>query len=167
MLLDLHTNFSGGRSGQVVWYSYLFKNFPQFVVIHTVKGFGVVNKAEVEVFLEQSCFFSDPTDVSNLISASSGFSKSSLNIWKFTVHVTWSLAWRILSITLLACEMNTLVHMYSFVCFSFHSLLSEISPYCCMYQSFVLYYCTVFFIICIYHNLSILLLIELFLVWCY
>ena len=66
--------------------SHLFQNFPQFVVIHTVKGFGVVNKAEVEVFLEQSCFFSDPTDVSNLISTSSGFSKSSLNIWKFTVQ---------------------------------------------------------------------------------
>ena len=62
-------------------------NFPQFVVIHTVKGFGVVNKPEVDVFLELSCFFDDPTDVSNLISGSSGFAKSSLNIWKFSVHV--------------------------------------------------------------------------------
>ena len=71
----------------MVWYSPLFKNFPQFVVIHTVKGFGVVNKAELDVFLEFSCFFCDPTDVGNLISGSSAFSKSSLNIWKFTVHI--------------------------------------------------------------------------------
>ena len=70
----------------VVWYSHLLKNI-QFVVIHTVKGFGVVNKAEVDVFLELSCFFSDPMDVGNLISGSSAFSKSSLNIWKFSVHV--------------------------------------------------------------------------------
>ena len=63
------------------------KNFPQFVVIHTVKGFGIVNKAEVDVFLELSCFFDDPTDVGNLVSGSSAFSKTSLNIWKFTVHV--------------------------------------------------------------------------------
>ena len=71
----------------MVWYSHLLKNFPQFVVIHTVKGFGVVNKAEVDVFLELSCFFDDPVDVGNLISGSSAFSKTSLNIWKFTVHV--------------------------------------------------------------------------------
>ena len=71
----------------MVWYSHLLKNFPQFVVIHTVKGFGVVNEAEVEVFLELSCFFCDPTDVDNLISGSSAFSKSSLNIWKFSVHI--------------------------------------------------------------------------------
>ena len=71
----------------MVWYSHLFKNFPQFVAIHTVKGFGIVNKAEVDVFLELSCFFNDPTDVGNLISGSSAFSKNSLNIWKFTVHV--------------------------------------------------------------------------------
>ena len=71
----------------MVWYSHLLKNFPQFVVIHTVKGFGIVNKAEVVVFLELSCFFNDPTDVGNLISGSCAFSKSSLNIWKFTVHV--------------------------------------------------------------------------------
>ena len=67
----------------MVVYSYLFKNFPQFVVIHTVKGFGIVNKAEVDVFLELSCFLNDPTDISNLISSSSGFSKSSLNFWNF------------------------------------------------------------------------------------
>ena len=71
----------------MVWYSHLFKNFPQFVVIHTVKGFGIVNKAEVDVFLELSCFFGDPSDAVNLISGSSAFSKSSLNIWKFPVHV--------------------------------------------------------------------------------
>ena len=75
------------EAGQVVWYSHLFKNFSQFVVIHTVKGFGIVNKAEVDVFLELSCFFDDPTDAGNLISGSSAFSKSSLNIWKFTVHI--------------------------------------------------------------------------------
>ena len=71
----------------MVWYSHLFQNFPQFAVIHTVKGFGIVNKAEVDVFLELSCFFDSPVDVGNLISGSSAFSKSSLNIWKFTVHV--------------------------------------------------------------------------------
>ena len=71
----------------MVWYFYLFKNFPQFVLIHTVKGFGIVNKAEIDVFLELFCFFDDPADVGNLISGSSAFSKSSLNIWKFTVHI--------------------------------------------------------------------------------
>ena len=71
----------------MVWDSHLFKNFPQFVVIHTVKGFGVLNKTEVDVFLELSCCFDDPTDVGNLISGSSAFSKFSLNIWKFVVHV--------------------------------------------------------------------------------
>ncbi|CAI9151903.1 unnamed protein product [Rangifer tarandus platyrhynchus] len=73
------------EAGKVVWYSHLLKNFPQFIVIHTVKGFGIVNKAEVDVFLELSCFFDNPMDVSNLISCSSAFSKSSLNIWKFMV----------------------------------------------------------------------------------
>ena len=72
---------------QVVWYAHLFQNFPQFIVIHTVKGFGIVNKAEIDVFLELSCFFDDPADVGNLISGSSAFLKTSLNIWKFTVHV--------------------------------------------------------------------------------
>ena len=71
----------------MVWYSHLFQNFPQFIVIHTVKGFGIVNKAEIDVFLELSCFLHDPADVSNLISASSVFSKTSLNIWKFMVHM--------------------------------------------------------------------------------
>ena len=71
----------------MVWYAHLFQNFPQFIVIHTVKGFGIVNKAEVDVFLELSCFFNDPTDIGNLISGSSAFLKSSLNNWNFTVHV--------------------------------------------------------------------------------
>ena len=75
------------EAGKVVWYSCIFKNFPQFVVIYTVKGFGVVYKAEVDVFLELSCFLDDPADVDDLISGSSTFSKSSLNIWKFTVHI--------------------------------------------------------------------------------
>ena len=72
---------------QVVWYSHLLKNFPQFIVIHTVKGFGIVNKAEIDVFLKLSCFFHDPAELSNLISGSSAFSEISLNIWKFMVHV--------------------------------------------------------------------------------
>ena len=71
----------------MVWYSHLLKNFPQFIVIHTVKGYGILNKAEIDVFLELYCFFDDPEDVGNLISGSSAFSKTSLNIWKFTVHV--------------------------------------------------------------------------------
>ena len=75
------------EAGQVVWYSHLLKNFPQFVVIHTVKSFGIVNKAEADAFLETSCFFDDPADVGNFISGSSAFSKTSLNIWNFTVHV--------------------------------------------------------------------------------
>ena len=77
--------------------------------IHTVKGFGIVNKAEVSGFLELSCFFDDPTDVGNLISGSSAFSKSSLSICKFTAHILLKLAWRILSITLLVCEMSAIV----------------------------------------------------------
>ena len=75
------------EAGKVVWYSHLFQNFPQFVVVHTVKGFGIVNKAEIDVFLELSCFFDNSTDVGNFISGSSAFSESSLNIWKFMVHI--------------------------------------------------------------------------------
>ena len=74
-------------TGQMVWYSHLLENLPQFIVIHTVKGFDIVNKAEIDVFLELSCFVDDPADVGNLIFGSSAFSKSSLNIWKFTVHL--------------------------------------------------------------------------------
>ena len=93
----------------MVWYSHVFKNFPQFVVIHMVKGFGMVNKAEVDVFLEHSCFFDEPADVGNLISGSSAFSKSSLNIWKFMVHVLLKPGLEIFSITLLVHEMSTIV----------------------------------------------------------
>ena len=75
------------ETGKVVWYSHLLKIFPQLIVIHTVKGFGIVSKAKVDVFLELSCFFDDPADVGNLISGPSALSKSSLNTWKFTVHV--------------------------------------------------------------------------------
>ena len=71
----------------MIWYSHLFQNFPQFIVIHAIKGFGLVNKAEIDVFLELSSFFHDPADVGNLISGSFAFYKTSLNIWKFTVHV--------------------------------------------------------------------------------
>ena len=78
------------ETGKVVWYSHLFQNFPQFIVIHTVKGFGIVNKAEIDVFLELSCFFDDSTDVGNLISGSSASSKFSLNIWNFTVQVLFN-----------------------------------------------------------------------------
>ena len=80
------------EAGQVIWYSHLFQNFPQFVVIHTIKGFGIVNKAEIDVFLELSCFLDDPADVGNVISGSSAFSKTSLNIWKFTVHILLKLS---------------------------------------------------------------------------
>ena len=97
------------EAGKVVWYSHLLKVFPQFVVIYTVKDFDIVNKAEIDVFLELSYFFNDPADVGSLISGFSAFSKTSLNIWKFMVHYYWSLAWRILSITLLACEMRAIV----------------------------------------------------------
>ena len=94
----------------MVWYSHPLKNFPQFVVFHTVKGFNVVNEAEAEadVFLELSCFFYDPTGVGNLISGSSAFSKSSLYIWKFLVYVPLKLK-GFLSIILLACEMSATV----------------------------------------------------------
>ena len=97
------------ESGQVVWYSHLFQNFPHFIVIHTVKGFGIVNKAEIDVFLELSCFFDGPVDFGNLITGSSAFSKSSLNFWKFTVHILLKPALEKLSITFLACEMSALV----------------------------------------------------------
>ena len=89
----------------MVWYSHLLQNFPQFIVIHTVKDFGIVNKAEIDVFLELSSFYDDPADVGNLISGSSAFFKASLNIWQFTVHVLL----RILSITLQVGEMSAIV----------------------------------------------------------
>ena len=79
------------ETGQVVWYSHLFQNFPQIILIHIVKGFGIVNKSEIYVSLELSCFFDDPADVGSLIFVSSAFSKSSLNIWKFMVHTVLKL----------------------------------------------------------------------------
>ena len=98
------------EAGQVVWYSHLFQNFPEFIVIHTVKGFDIVNKAEIDVFLELPCFFNDPADVGNLISGSSAFSKTSSNIWKFLVHVLLKPELQqLLNITLLACEMSAIV----------------------------------------------------------
>ena len=100
------------EAGQVVWYSHLFQNFPQFIVIHTVKGFGIVDKTEIDVFLELSCFFNDPADVGNLISGSSAFSKTNLNIWKFMVHVLLKPDLENLSITLLACEMSAIVQWF-------------------------------------------------------
>ena len=102
------------EAGKVVWYSHLFQNFPQFIVIHTVKDLGIVNKAEIDVFLKLSCFLHDPGDVGNLTSGSPAFSKTSLNIWKFTFTYYWSLAWRILSITLLA-YMYVYMHFYIFL----------------------------------------------------
>ena len=96
-------------AGKVVWYAHLLKNFPHFVVIYTVKAFDRVNKTEIDAFLKLSYFFNDPVDVGNLISVSSGFFKSSLNIWKSWFIYCWSLAWRILSISLLACEMSAIV----------------------------------------------------------
>ena len=92
----------------MVWYSHLFQNFPQIIVIHTVKGFGIVNKAEIDDFLELSCFFDDQVDVGNLISGSSAFSKTSLNIWKFTVHILLKPDLE----NLLACEMSAIVRQF-------------------------------------------------------
>ena len=89
----------------MVWYSHLLKNFPEFVVIHTVKGFGLVNKAEADVFLEPFCFFNDPTDAHNFVSGSSAFSKSSLNMWKFSVHV------------LLKCGLENFEHYFASMCY--------------------------------------------------
>ena len=93
----------------MVWYSHLLKNFPYFVVIHTVKGFGIVNKAEVDVFLELSFFFYEPADVGNLISGSSALSKSSLNIWKFSVYVLWKPGLENFEHYLLAYEMSAIM----------------------------------------------------------
>ena len=100
------------EAGQVVCLFPSLSEFPQFIVFHAVKGFGIVNKAEIDICLELSCFFYDPADVGNLTSGSSVFSKASLNIWKFMVHVFLKPAWRILSITLLACEMSAIVQTY-------------------------------------------------------
>ena len=96
------------KAGKVVWYSHLFKNFPLFAVIHTVKGFVIVKKV-VDVFLVLSCFSNDPTDFGILIFGSSAFSKSSLNVWKFSVHILLKPSLKDLGMVLLACEMNAIV----------------------------------------------------------
>ena len=93
----------------MVWYSHLLKNFPQFVVIHIVKGFSIVNEAEIDVFLEFSCFFNDPMAIGNLISGSSAFSKSNLNMWKFTVHVLLKPGLENFELYFTRCEMRTIV----------------------------------------------------------
>ena len=95
------------KAGKVVWYSHFFKNFPQFFVIHTVKGFSLVS--ETDIFLEFPCFFYDPMNVGNLVSDSSAFSKSSLNIWKFLVHILLKSCLKDFGIILLACEMSAIV----------------------------------------------------------
>ena len=98
------------EAGQVVWYSHLFQNFPHFILIHTVKDFGIVNKAEIDVFQELSCFFDDPMDVDNLISGSYAFSKTSLNIWKFSVYILLKPCLENFEhFFLLACEMSAIV----------------------------------------------------------
>ena len=97
------------KMGKVVWYSHLFKNFPQFVVIHTVKGFRVVNETEVDVFLKPPCFFYAPKDAGNLISGSSAFSKPSLYIWKFLVHILLKPSLKDFENYLLTCEMSAIL----------------------------------------------------------
>ena len=98
-----------GKKSKIRWHSHLFQNFPQFVVIHTVKGFSIVNEAEVDVFLEFSHFFYDPTDVGNLISGSSDFSKSSLYIWNFSVQVLLKPSLKDFEDYLRACEMSAIM----------------------------------------------------------
>ena len=108
------------EAGQVVWYAHLFKKFSQFVMIHTVKGFGIVNKAEIDVFLELYCFFDDPTDVGNLISGFFAFLNPAWISGSSQFMYCWSLPWRILSITLLECETSAIVQCLSILwhCFS-------------------------------------------------
>ena len=97
------------EAGQVVWYYHLFRNFPQFIVIHTVRGFHIVSKAEIDVFLELSCSFDDSADVGNLISDSSAFSNTSLTVWKFTVHILLKAGVENFEHYLLACEVSVTV----------------------------------------------------------
>ena len=118
------------EAGQVVLYSHLFQNFPQFFVIHTVKGFGIVNKAEIDVFLELSCFFHDPADVGNLISGSSAFLKSSLNIWKFSVHV------------LLKTGLENFEHYFASVWNECNCVVVWIAKECSNYRTIALLSCT-------------------------
>jgi len=134
----------------VVWYSHLFQNFPQFIVIHTVKGYGAVYKGEVDVFLELSFLINDWMDVGNLISGSSAFSKSSLNIWRFQFTCCWSLAWWILSSTLLASEMSTTVHWFEhslalpFFGIGMKTDLLQSCDHCWVFQIFWHIHCSTF-----------------------
>ena len=107
LLLDPHAGFLG--EGKVVWYSHLFKNFPQCIVIHTIISFSVVNEGKVDIFLEFPCFLCDPVDAGNLISGSSAFSKSSLYIWKFSVHILPKPTLKDFEHNLLACELSAIV----------------------------------------------------------
>ena len=112
------------EAGQVAWYSHLLQNFPQFVVIHTVKGFGIVNKAEIDFFLELSCFFDDPSDVGNFISGYFAFSKTSLNIWKFTVHL------------LLKPGLENFKHYFTILLFNQYFIINEIHKCICIFANF-------------------------------
>ena len=124
----------------MVCYSHLLKNFPQFVVVHTVKAFGVVNKAEVDVFLEFSCFFDDPTDIWNLISGPLPFLNPAWIFGRSWFTYCWSLAWRILSITLLACEMSAIEQWFEhslalpFFGFGMKTDLFQSSGHCWLFQ---------------------------------
>ena len=127
------------EAGKVVCYSHLLKNFPQFVVIHTVKGLGIVNKAEVDVFLELSCFFDDPRDVGNLIFGSLVFLNPAWTSGISQVLYCWSLAWRILSITLLVCEMSAIVQFEHSLALPFFGIgmktdLFQSCGHCCVFQ---------------------------------
>ena len=128
------------EAGQVVWYSQLLKNFPQFVVIHTVKGFGIVNKAEVDVFLELFRFFSDPMECGNLISGSLPFLNPPWISGSSQFIYCWSLAWRILSITLIACEISTVVQLFEhslalpFFGIGMKTDIFQSCGHCCVFQ---------------------------------
>ena len=128
------------EAGQVVWYSHLFQNFPQFVVIHTVKGFGIVNKAEVDVFLELFHFFSDPVESGNLISGSLPFLNPPWTSGSSQFTYCWSLAWRILSITLIVHEMSTVVQLFEhslalpFFGIGMKTDLFQSCGHCCVFQ---------------------------------
>ena len=142
------------EADKVVWYSHLLQTFPQFVVIHTVKGFSVVNEAEVDASLEFSCFFNDPADIGNLISGSSAFSKSSLNVWKFSVHVLLKPGLENLSIILLGWEMSAMARgnsfLYSSDLFIPHfltSVLIQVLEHLLSLGSDIHHHCSVFFVV--------------------
>ena len=134
---------------QIVWYSHLLQNFPQFIVIHTVKGFGIVNKAETDGFLERSCFFHDPAEVGNLVSGSSAFSKTKLNDWNLTVHILLKTR-RILGINLLACEMSAIMQWFEhslalpFLGIGMKTDLSQSCGHCWVIQIFWHIECIIF-----------------------